>query len=439
MLDLSAGARQAEVPRRGFISTVLQSTNHHLGGGNMLNRRNFAVSAAAMAIALAYGPAGAAGKYDPGASDTEIKIGNTNPYSGPASAYGTIGKAIAAYWKMVNDNGGINGRKINFISLDDSYSPPKTVEQTRKLVEQERVLLDFQPLGTPTNTAIHKYMNAKKVPQLFVATGAGKWGQPKKYPWTMGWQPAYPGEAKIYASYLLNNKPDAKVAILYQNDDYGKDYLNGFIAGLGAKAKTMIVAKESYETSDPTVDPQVIKLKASGADVFFNITTPKFAAQAIRKVYDLGWQPLHFLNNVSTSVGGVLKPAGLEKSVGLITTAYLKEATDPQWANDADMKAWNAWMDKYLPGGDKSSSFNVYGYAVSATMHEVLKRAGDNLTRANIMKQAASLKGLKVPLLLPGITVDTSPTDFYPIECARLAKFDGHKWQLVGDVLCPKK
>jgi ABC-type branched-subunit amino acid transport system substrate-binding protein len=405
----------------------------------MLNRRNFAVSAAAMAIALAYGPAGAAGKYDPGASDTEIKIGNTNPYSGPASAYGTIGKAIAAYWKMVNDNGGINGRKINFISLDDSYSPPKTVEQTRKLVEQERVLLDFQPLGTPTNTAIHKYMNAKKVPQLFVATGAGKWGQPKKYPWTMGWQPAYPGEAKIYASYLLNNKPDAKVAILYQNDDYGKDYLNGFIAGLGAKAKTMIVAKESYETSDPTVDPQVIKLKASGADVFFNITTPKFAAQAIRKVYDLGWQPLHFLNNVSTSVGGVLKPAGLEKSVGLITTAYLKEATDPQWANDADMKAWNAWMDKYLPGGDKSSSFNVYGYAVSATMHEVLKRAGDNLTRANIMKQAASLKGLKVPLLLPGITVDTSPTDFYPIECARLAKFDGHKWQLVGDVLCPKK
>ena len=405
----------------------------------MLNRRSFVVSAAAMAIALAYGPVNAAGKYDPGASDTEIKIGNTNPYSGPASAYGTIGKTIAAYWKSVNDTGGINGRKINFISLDDSYSPPKTVEQMRKLVEQDHVLLDFQSLGTPTNTAIHKYMNAKKVPQLFVATGASKWGQPKKYPWTMGWQPTYPGESKIYATYLLNNKPDAKVAILYQNDDYGKDYLNGFIAGLGAKAKTMIVAKESYETSDPTVDPQVIKLKASGADVFFNITTPKFAAQAIRKVYDLGWQPLHFLNNVSASIGSVFKPAGLEKSVGLITTAYLKDAADPEWANDPDMKAWNAWMDKYLPGADRSNSNYVYGYAVSYTMAEVLKRAGDNLTRANIMKQAASLHKLKVPLLLPGITVDTSPTDFYPIECEQLAKFDGHKWVRVGDVICPKR
>jgi branched-chain amino acid transport system substrate-binding protein len=405
----------------------------------MLNRRSFVVSAAAMAIALAYGPANAAGKYDPGASDTEIKIGNTNPYSGPASAYGTIGKTIAAYWKSVNDAGGINGRKINFISLDDSYSPPKTVEQMRKLVEQDHVLLDFQSLGTPTNTAIHKYMNAKKVPQLFVATGASKWGQPKKYPWTMGWQPTYPGESKIYATYLLNNKPDAKVAILYQNDDYGKDYLNGFIAGLGAKAKTMIVAKESYETSDPTVDPQVIKLKASGADVFFNITTPKFAAQAIRKVYDLGWQPLHFLNNVSASIGSVLKPAGLEKAVGLITTAYLKDAADPQWANDADMKAWSAWMDKYLPGADRTNTNYVYGYAVSFTMAEVLKRAGDNLTRANIMKQAASLHNLKVPLLLPGITVDTSPTDFYPIECEQLAKFNGHTWQLVGSVICPKR
>jgi branched-chain amino acid transport system substrate-binding protein len=405
----------------------------------MQNRRNFVVSAAALAIALAYGPATAAGKYGPGASDTEIKIGNTNPYSGPASAYGTIGKGIAAYWKMVNAQGGINGRKINFISLDDSYSPPKTVEQTRKLVEQEKVLLDFQPLGTPTNTAIHKYMNAKKVPQLFVATGAGKWGQPKKYPWTMGWQPAYPGEAKIYASYLLNNKPDAKVAILYQNDDYGKDYLNGFLEGLGAKAKTMVVGKEPYEVSDPTIDPQIIKLKATGADVFFNITTPKFAAQAIRKVHDLGWQALHFLNNVSTSIPGVLKPAGLEKSVGLITTGYIKDPGDPQWANDADVKAWNAWMDKYYPDGDKKSSFNAYAYAVSSTMHEVLKRAGDNLTRANIMKVAANLKGLKVPLLLPGITVDTSPTDFYPIECAVLQKFDGAKWVRVSDVICPKK
>jgi len=405
----------------------------------MQNRRTFVVTAAALAIALAYGPAGAAGKYGPGASDTEIKIGNTNPYSGPASAYGTIGKSISAYWKMVNANGGINGRKINFISQDDSYSPPKTVEKIRKLVEQEQVLFIFQSLGTPTNSAIHKYMNAKKVPHLFVATGAGKWGQPKKYPWTMGWQPAYPGEAKIYASYLLNNKPDSKVAILYQNDDYGKDYLNGFLKGLGSKAKTMVVAKEPYETADPTVEPQIIKLKASGADVFFNITTPKFAAQAIRKVHDLGWKPLHFLNNVSTSVGGVLKPAGLDKSVGLITTGYLKDPTDPQWANDADFKAWTAWMNKYYPDGDKNSSFNAYGYAVASTMHEVLKRAGDNLTRANIMKVASNLKGLKVPLLLPGITIDTSPTDFYPIECAKLQKFDGKKWALVSDVICPKR
>ena len=405
----------------------------------MQNRRTFVVTAAALAIALAYGPAGAAGKYGPGASDTEIKIGNTNPYSGPASAYGTIGKSISAYWKMVNANGGINGRKINFISQDDSYSPPKTVEKIRKLVEQEQVLFIFQSLGTPTNSAIHKYMNAKKVPHLFVATGAGKWGQPKKYPWTMGWQPAYPGEAKIYASYLLNNKPDSKVAILYQNDDYGKDYLNGFLKGLGSKAKTMVVAKEPYETADPTVEPQIIKLKASGADVFFNITTPKFAAQAIRKVHDLGWKPLHFLNNVSTSVGGVLKPAGLDKSVGLITTGYLKDPTDPQWANDADFKAWTAWMNKYYPDGDKNSSFNAYGYAVSATLHEVLKRAGDNLTRANIMKVASNLKGLKVPLLLPGITIDTSPTDFYPIECAKLQKFDGKKWSIVSDTICPKK
>ncbi len=405
----------------------------------MQNRRNFVVSAAALAIALAYGPAVAAGKYDVGATDTEIKIGNTNPYSGPASAYGTIGKSISAYWKMVNAEGGINGRKINFISLDDGYSPPKTVEQIRKLVEQEKVLFIFQSLGTPTNSAIHKYMNAKKVPHLFVATGAGKWGQPKKYPWTMGWQPAYPGESKIYATYLLNNKPNAKVAILYQNDDYGKDYLNGFLAGLGSKAKSMVVAKLPYEVSEPTIDPQIIKLKASGADTFFNITTPKFAAQAIRKVHDLGWQPLHFLNNVSASVGGVLKPAGLDKSVGLITTSYFKDPTDPQWANDADMKAWNAWMDKYYPDGDKNSSFNAYGYAVSATLHEVLKRAGDNLTRANIMKVAANLKNLKVPLLYEGVTVNTSPTDFYPIECVRLSKFSGAKWILVGDVICPKK
>ena len=401
-------------------------------------QKTLLVGAAAAAFALGAGSAGAAKMYGPGVTDSEIKIGHINPYSGPASAYGTIGKAIAAYFKMVNDNGGVNGRKINFISLDDGYSPPKTVEQARKLVEQEQVLLIFQSLGTPTNTAIHKYMNAKKTPQLFVATGAGKWGDPKHFPWTMGWQPPYPAEAKVYAAWLLKNKPNAKVGILYQNDDYGKDYLHGFIEGLGSKAKAMVVAQESYETTDPTIDSQIIKLKDSGADTFFNITTPKFAAQAIRKAYDSGWKPLQFLNNVSQSVGGVLKPAGLEKSVGLITAVYIKESTDPQWQGDADMKAWNAWMDKYLPGADKSSSFYTYGYAVGYTMEQVLKRAGDNLTRKHIMYVASHLKHLKVPLLLPGIEVDTSPTDFYPIQCEQLSKFDGKKWARFGEVICPK-
>ncbi|HUJ87576.1 MAG TPA: ABC transporter substrate-binding protein [Burkholderiales bacterium] len=404
----------------------------------MKTQQRLLVAAAAAALALGAGTAAAAKMYGPGVTDTEIKIGNTNPYSGPASAYGTIGKGIAAYFKMVNDNGGVNGRKIDFISLDDGYSPPKTVEQMRKLVEEERVLLDFQSLGTPTNTAIHKYMNAKKVPQLFVATGAGAWNDPKHFPWTMGWQPSYPGEAEIYAAYLLKNKPDAKVGILYQNDDYGKDYLNGFLKGLGKHAKKMVVAKESYEVTDPTVDSQIIKLKDSGADTFFNITTPKFAAQAIRAAYDTGWKPLQFLNNVSASIGSVLKPAGEDKSVGLITTAYIKDATDPQWNDDADMKAWNEWMDKYNPGADKTNSNYVYAYAVSYTMTEVLKRAGNDLTRKHIMYVASHLKDLKVPLLLPGITITTSPTDFAPIQCEQLAKFDGQKWVLFGDVICPK-
>ena len=417
-----------------------------------MNYKKLAIAGASLALALtiagcgkkeeaknaAPAPAAAAKQYDEGASDTEIKIGNINPYSGPASAYGTIGKAIAAYFKMVNDNGGINGRKIDFISLDDGYSPPKTVEQARKLVEQDKVLLIFQSLGTPTNTAIHKYMNAKKTPQLFVATGAGKWNDPKHFPWTMGWQPSYPGEAEIYATWLLHNKPNAKVGILYQNDDYGKDYLNGFLKGLGDKAKTMVVDKESYEVTDPTIDSQIIKLKNSGADTFFNITTPKFAAQAIRAAYDTGWKPLQFLNNVSQSIGGVLKPAGLEKSKGLITTYYLKDPTDPQWKDDPDVKAWFAWMDKYLPGGDKNSSFNVYGYAVANTMEQVLKQAGDNLTRKHIMDVASHLNHLKVPLLLPGIDIDTSPTDFAPIQCEQLTKFDGEKWVPFGGVICPE-
>jgi branched-chain amino acid transport system substrate-binding protein len=404
----------------------------------MMIQKRVLVAAAAAAFAFGTGSAFAAGKYGPGVTDTEIKIGGIDPYSGPASAYGAIGKADAAYFKMVNDNGGINGRKIDYIGLDDGYSPPKTVEQARKLVEENHVLLIFNSLGTPTNTAIHKYMNAKKVPQLFVATGASKWGDPKHFPWTMGWQPSYPSEAKIYAHYLLTEKPNAKVAILYQNDDYGKDYLNGFLQGLGDKAKTMVVAKESYEVTDPTVDSQMIKLKDSGADTFFNITTPKFAAQAIAKAYDIGWKPLHFLNNVSSSIGSVLKPAGLDKSTGVITTVYLKDVTDPQWKDSEDMKAWNAWMDKYLPGADKTNGFYVVGYAVSYTMAEVLKRAGNDLTRANVMKVASNLKGLEVPMLLPGITVDTSPTDFFPIKCQQLARFDGEKWVLIGKVICPK-
>lgn len=393
------------------------------------------IVAASMLLAAT---AGAAGNYGPGASDTEIKIGNTNPYSGPASAYGTIGKGITAYFDMVNANGGINGRKINLISLDDGYSPPKTVEQVRKLVEQEQVLFLFQNLGTPTNTAVHKYMNAKKVPHLFLATGASKWGNPKKYPWTMGWQPTYPGEAKVYADYIRKNIPDAKIAILYQNDDYGKDYLNGFLDGLG-DLKSAVLAQLPYEVTDPTVDSQIIKLKDTGANVFFNITTPKFAAQAIRKSHDIGWKPTHFLNNVSSSVGSVLKPAGLDKAVGLITALYTKDATDPQWADDDDYKAWDAWMDKYYSGGDKQSSFNVFAYAVSYTMAEVLKRAGDDLTRENIMKQAASLKDLKVPMLLPGVTVNTGPDDFFPIECEQLGKFDGTKWVLFGETICPER
>jgi branched-chain amino acid transport system substrate-binding protein len=385
-------------------------------------------------LALLSGDAAAA-DYGPGVTDTEIKIGNTNPYSGPASAYGTIGRSLAAYFAKVNDEGGINGRKINFISLDDGYSPPRTVEQIRKLVEQEQVLLIFQSLGTPTNTAVQQYLNAKKVPQLFVATGATKWGQPKKFPWTIGWQPNYQSEAKIYAKYILDHKPEGKIGILYQNDDYGKDYLTGFKAGLGDQAAKMIVAEQSYEVTDPTVDSQIISLKNSGADIFFNITTPKFAAQAIRKAADIGWKPLHFLNNVSNSVGSVLTPAGLDKSVGLITSLYQKDPTDPQWQDSPEYLDWVKWMDKYNSAGEKTDQFNVYGYNAAMTLVQVLKQCGDDLTRANVMRQAANLKNLELPMLLPGVVINTSPTDFYPIESMQLAKFDGEKWVLFGDVI----
>ena len=401
----------------------------------LFERRRVAFAAAALAGALAAAPAEAQKKYGPGASDAEIKIGNINPYSGPASAYGLIGKTIGAYFNKVNAEGGVNGRKINYISYDDHYSPPKAVEQARKLVESDEVLLIFQSLGTPSNTAIQKYMNSKKVPQLFVATGATKWGDPKNFPWTMGWQPTYQSEGRIYAKFLLTNHPNAKIGILYQNDDYGKDYVKGLKDGLGDKAKTMIVAEVPYETADPTVDSQMVRLKASGADVFFNVTTPKFAAQAIKKAAEIGWQPVHLLNNVSQSVGSVLKPAGLDNAKGIYSSYYLKDANDPQWQDDAAMKEWRAFMDKYFPEGDKTSSFTTYGYAVAQTLHEVLKQCGDDLTRENVMKQAANLKSLQVGLLLPGIKISTSPDDYYPIEQMQMQRFNGERWEPVGDVM----
>ncbi|HTT10873.1 MAG TPA: ABC transporter substrate-binding protein [Burkholderiaceae bacterium] len=370
----------------------------------------------------------------PGVTPTEIKVGNLNPYSGPASAYGTIGKSIGAYFKMINDQGGINGRKIDYISYDDSYSPPKAVEMARKLVEQDQVALIFQSLGTPSNTAIHKYMNQMKVPQLFVATGASKWNDPKHFPWTMGWQPNYQTEGSIYARHILATVKDPKIGILFQNDDYGKDYLKGFEDGLGDK-KSLIVMKQSYEVTDPTVDSQIVNLKNSGANVFFNITTPKFAAQAIKKAHDLGWTPVHYLNNVSNSTASVLKPAGLEASKGLITALYGKEVTDPQWKNDKGYQDWVAWMKKYYPDGSTQDNFNAYGYSVAMTLVQVFKQCGNDLSRENIMRQAANLKNLELPMLLPGIKINTSPDDFAPIEQEQLARFNGEIWEVFGDVV----
>ncbi|OPF95133.1 ABC transporter substrate-binding protein [Rhodopseudomonas palustris] len=394
-----------------------------------------ALSAAVLVSFAASNGALAQKKYDPGASDTEIRIGNIMPYSGPASAYGVIGRTEAAYFKMINDKGGINGRKINFISYDDAYSPPKTVEQARKLVESDEVLLIFNSLGTPPNSAIHKYMNSKKVPQLFVATGASKWNDPKNYPWTMGWQPNYQSETQIYAKYILKEMPNAKIAVLYQNDDYGKDYLKGFEDGLGAKGQSMIVMKESYEVSEPTIDNHIVKLKSTGADVFINITTPKFAAQAIKKLAEVGWKPTHFLNNVSASVGSVIKPAGYENAQGVISAAYLKDVSDDQWKDDAGMKQFLAFMDKEFPEGNKLDGGTVVGYGVAQTLVEVLKACGDNLTRENVMKQAASLKDYRTEVLLPGIKINTSATDFAPVSQLQLMRFKGEKWELFGDVI----
>jgi ABC-type branched-subunit amino acid transport system substrate-binding protein len=394
-----------------------------------------AFSAAIAVLAATSSGALAQKKYDVGATDTEIKIGNIMPYSGPASAYGVIGRTEAAYFKKINDAGGINGRKINFISYDDAYSPPKTVEQARKLVESDEVLFIFNSLGTPPNTAIQKYMNSKQVPQLFVATGATKWNDPKNFPWTMGWQPSYQSETQIYAKYLLKEKPGAKIAVLYQNDDYGKDYLKGLKDGLGAKAATMIVAEESFETSEPTIDNHIVKLKSSGADVFIDIATPKFAAQAIKKVAEIGWKPLHFLNNVSASVGSVIKPAGYENAQNIISAAYLKDASDPQWNNDPGMKGFYAFLAKDFPEGDRLDQGTVVGYGVSQTLVQVLKQCGDNLTRENIMKQAANLKDFRTEVLLPSIKINTSPTDFAPLSQLQLMRFKGEKWELFGDII----
>jgi branched-chain amino acid transport system substrate-binding protein len=386
-------------------------------------------------IALTSGGALAQKKYDTGASDTEIKIGNIMPYSGPASAYGVIGKTEEAYFKKINAEGGINGRKITFVTYDDAYSPPKAVEQVRKLVESDEVLFVFNPLGTPSNSAIQKYLNGKKIPQLFVATGATKWNDPKNFPWTMGWQPSYQSEGRIYAKYLLKDKPGAKIGVLFQNDDFGKDYLKGLKDGLGDKAASMIVMEESYETSEPSIDGHIVKLKASGADTFFSVTTPKFAAQAIKKLAEIDWHPLHIVVNVSASVGSVIKPAGFENSQGILSAAYAKDAADAQWANDPGMKKFAEFLAQYYPDANKLDSSTVYGYGAAQTLVKVLQMCGDDLTRANVMKQAASLKDFAPDTLLPGVKINTSATDFAPIEQLQMQQFKGEKWELFGEAI----
>ena len=393
--------------------------------------RQSAVIGAAAAFSIL---ASAAAAQETGLTDASIKIGLIQPFSGPASAYSQIAYTNEAYVKKINEEGGVCGRQIELVMYDDGYSPPKAVEQARKLVESDEVFLIFNALGTPSNSAIQKYMNAKKVPQLFVATGASKWGDPENFPWTIGWQPNYVDEAKIYANYILKNHPDGKIGILYQNDDYGKDYIKGLRGALGDKA-SMIVAEQPYEVADPTVDLQIINLKASGADIFLNVATPKFAAQAIKKVDEIGWKPVHFLNSVSNSVGAVLKPAGFEASKDVISAAYLKDANDPQWKDDEGLAKWNAFMDKYHPKGDKNSSFTAYGYSVTQALEHVLKASCDNLTREGVMKAAASMKDVPLDMTLPGITMTTSETDFYPLQSMQLEKFNGDRWELFGEVI----
>ena len=385
-------------------------------------------------VGISVQPVFAQKKYDPGATDTEIKIGNIMPYSGPASAYGVIGKTGDAYFRMINDQGGINGRKIKFISYDDAYNPSKTAEQARKLVESDEVLLVFQPLGTTGNSAIQKYLNTKQVPQLFVASGATKWGDPKNFPWTMGFQPNYQSEGRIFAKYILEHYPAGKIGVLYQNDDFGKDNLKGLKDGLGGKL-SMIVAEATYEITDPTADSQIVKLKSSGADVLVDLSSPKFAAQAIRKVAELGWKPVHLLSNVSASIASVLQPAGFDNAKGILTTAYTKDASDPAWKDDANMKKWAAFMDKYLPDANKADQGYVAGYMAAQTLAEVLNRCGNDLTRANIMRQAADLKNYEVDVLLPGIKVNTSSTDFFPVEQMQMSWFNGQTWELFGPII----
>jgi branched-chain amino acid transport system substrate-binding protein len=402
----------------------------------MAQTRGTLLASIVFGLLLATNPAAAEKKYDPGATDSEIKIGNIMPYSGPLSAYALIGRTEAAFFNKINAEGGINGRKINFISYDDAFSPPKTVEQARKLVESDEVLLVFQSLGTPTNNAIRQYMNLKKVPQLFVATGATQFGDPKSFPWTMGWQPTYQTEGRIYAKYILEHHPQGKIGILYQNDDSGRDYIKGLKDGLGVEAaKRMIVAELPYDPSETTVDSQVVTLKTMGADIFFNETSPKFAALAIRRAAEIGWKPVQFLASISNSVGSVLKPAGLENAKGILSTNYVKDATDPAWKDDPARKEWVAFMDKYFPEGDKSSTFSVYGYLTAQTLVQVLKQCGDELTRENVMRQAANLKNLELGMLLPGIKLNTSPNDYFPIEQMQMSRFTGEHGELFGPMI----
>ena len=389
--------------------------------------------AAAVVLALACGSAAAQKKYDPGASDTEIRIGQMMAYSGAASIYGEVGKTQAAYFRMVNDQGGVNGRKLNFISLDDGYSPPKTVEGVRRLVEQDQVLLLYGMFGTATNSAVHRYVNAKKVPHLLLLTGASKWNDPQRNPWSMSFYPDYASEARVYARHILEQKPNAKIGILYQNDDYGRDYLRGFKDGLGARAKSMIVAEASYEVSDPTVDSQIVQLRGAGADVLVSFSTAKAAIQTLRRVHDTGWKPTHYLAQGAALIGAVFNPAGPEKAVGVISTAYSKDPNDTQWENDAAFREWLAFMKKYRPEADLRLGSHVYAYSSARLMVDILRASGDNLTRENVLRQAASIKAVQLPMFLPGVVVSSSPDDYRLIKSLQPVVFDGKRWNRLGE------